>query len=207
MGYAITDGNVFLTQQMKLTKEVYQWKKEKSAKAVFNSWKNSKKRTCSADGFKVIKIISDMNIQSSDDIDRNISEYNTDHIMPEDIHDDDCMKLFNLADNVIQRIKKRSEYLTIKLTEIEHEINDINHYIELAPAQNAPNGYKLYKMLRDRLLLRRYCKDELILLGTAFAEGWDGNFYDMIQKQNNEFKDRKYRPRSHGEISNLFENL
>ena len=51
-----------------------------------------------------------------------------------------------------------------RLAEIETELVDLEHYIEIAGFQSAPNGYKLYKKLANLRRERRACKNENDLL-------------------------------------------
>lgn len=64
--------------------------------------------------------------------------------------------VFNLdynRDNALQR-----------LSDIDSEIADLNHYIELGPALNAYEGWLIYTALQQRLQRRRVVKDELLFI-------------------------------------------
>lgn len=51
-----------------------------------------------------------------------------------------------------------------RLAEIETELVDLEHYIEIVEYQNAPGGYKLYRKLAELRRERRACKNENDLL-------------------------------------------
>jgi hypothetical protein len=56
-----------------------------------------------------------------------------------------------------------SKSISKQLKEVELEIEDLYHYIEFGTF-NAAQGYKAYKMVKERLIKRRELKDEQILL-------------------------------------------
>ena len=85
---------------------------------------------------------------------------------------------------------------------VDKEISDIYHYIELY-AFNASDGYKLAKMLKDRLNRRREIKNELEILNriSLMPVGTicNGRGRTAIEK----LIDKHYQPRV---LNELFEN-
>lgn len=77
---------------------------------------------------------------------------------------------------------------------IDKEICDILHYIEFCNL-NAAQGYKAYKMLKERRIKRRSIKNELqvvdIILGKKISE----TATDEIEKAISGMDKRKYEPR------------
>lgn len=64
----------------------------------------------------------------------------------------------------IKKMITKYEVNKARLAEIEPEINDLEHYIEIAPNQRVPSGYKLYRKLAELRRERRICKNENDLL-------------------------------------------
>ena len=51
-----------------------------------------------------------------------------------------------------------------RIFEIEAELNDLEHYMEIGSFKNVPDGYKLYRKLAELRRERRACKNENDLL-------------------------------------------
>lgn len=64
----------------------------------------------------------------------------------------------------IRKMISRFEGNQQRLAEIETELVDLEHYIEIVEYQNAPGGYKLYRKLAELRRERRACKNENDLL-------------------------------------------
>lgn len=91
-------------------------------------------------------------------------------------------------------LKRRHDDALQKLSDVDLEISDINHYIELNNV-NAYEGWLLYKALRQRLLKRRAIKDELFVIGhIGDCRLRDGDLYDM-QCRIEGMENRKFVPR------------
>lgn len=88
----------------------------------------------------------------------------------------------------------RKNELTDQLSTVDKEICDILHYIEFCNL-NAAQGYKAYKMLKERRIKRRSIKNELqvvdIILGKKISE----TATDEIEKAISGMDKRKYEPR------------
>lgn len=89
--------------------------------------------------------------------------------------------------------KEQSE-LSKKMSRVDQEVADIQHYIEFNRL-NAAEGYKAFKMLQDKLLERRVIKDDLakfqILSSAKVSDIYDGTLESRID----EFYSRDYTPR------------
>ena len=55
-----------------------------------------------------------------------------------------------------------------RIIEIEKELLDLEHYIEIAPFQNVPSGYRLYRQIAELRRERRACKNENDLLQAVY---------------------------------------
>lgn len=64
----------------------------------------------------------------------------------------------------IRSILSRYDGNEVRLKEIDDELQDLEHYIEIAPFKTVPNGYKLYRKLAELRRERRACKNENDLL-------------------------------------------
>ena len=51
-----------------------------------------------------------------------------------------------------------------RIVEIEQELQDIYHYMEIAAYKKVPDGYKLYRKIAELRRERRSCKNEIDLL-------------------------------------------
>jgi hypothetical protein len=89
--------------------------------------------------------------------------------------------------------KEHSE-LSQRLSQIDQEITDIQHYIEFHKL-NAAEGYKVYKLLQDKLLVRRGIKDDMakfqILNNAKVSDIFDGT----LEKNLEVLANRTYTPR------------
>ena len=65
---------------------------------------------------------------------------------------------------MIDRYEKNKE----RLIELEDSMQDVLHFAEMAEDKNGPNGFKLYKHIRDIRRERRQCKNEIDLLQPVY---------------------------------------
>lgn len=96
---------------------------------------------------------------------------------------------------------ERKKQVQEKLDIIEKEILDIRHYIEFK-SLNACDGYNAYKMLRQRLITRRECKNELRILEVLTANVFTTKDIAGIDGIIDSFDTVVYKPRV---LTNLFE--
>lgn len=108
----------------------------------------------------------------------------------------------SLFDEVIKSLKavdvtgydKDQGELSQKLSHVDQEISDIQHYIEFNTL-NAAEGYKAFKMLQDKLQERRVIKDDFlkfqILSNAKVSDIFDGTLDKSLEVLEN----RTYTPR------------
>lgn len=104
--------------------------------------------------------------------------------------------------SLTHEIKERRTELNHRLSMVDKEICDIRHYIEFYTF-NASKGYKLCKMLKDKLIERREIKDELEVINRislmpvgTICNGKGKGIIENLQ-------DKQYTPRV---LSELFED-
>lgn len=81
-----------------------------------------------------------------------------------------------------------------KQSDIDKEIVDIQHYIELFEL-NEGDGYKAYKMLQARLKERREVKNEIFIVGPILSMNMKMQNPENIIKSIKGLDNRKYDPR------------
>lgn len=104
-------------------------------------------------------------------------------------------------DELEDSAKTRRKELEKKLTSTEEEIQDCLHYIEFMNL-NAAQGYKMYKMLREKRIKRRSIKDEITVLNIILDQHID-SMVEEINKRIEGMDHRQYRPRAMEELFNL----
>ena len=86
------------------------------------------------------------------------------------------------------------EHLTSKLNQIEAELCDCEHACEFFKC-DVVHGYKLYAMIRERRIKRRYYKDELwkvsSVLGMSYSDIANGSIDNAFKK----IEEQSYEPR------------
>lgn len=108
----------------------------------------------------------------------------------------------SMFDNVFEQLKKvdltafhrEHSELSQKMSKIDQEVCDIQHYIEFNKL-NAADGYKAFKLLQDKLLERRVIKDDLakfqMLAAAKVSDIYDGT----LEKHIEALEGRTYTPR------------
>ena len=69
---------------------------------------------------------------------------------------------------IFQNVVKDYERDLDRIKEIEDELQDLYHEIELSPSKNMYLGYLLYKRIRDLRIERRRCKDQTELMKETY---------------------------------------
>ena len=87
----------------------------------------------------------------------------------------------------------------MELLEIEREITDIYHAMEFYNL-DAAKGYKIYKMMQERLIKRRQNKDEALKIDYILSGGIKGLTSKQTRKNFESLKYRKYQPRALKEL-------
>ena len=98
--------------------------------------------------------------------------------------------LNGLATEATNRKKELVEQLSL----IDQELSDVNHYIEFCNL-NAAQGYKAYKMIKERRIKRRTIKNELNVLNIILGKKISETATDEIEKAVAGMDKRKYEPR------------
>lgn len=93
----------------------------------------------------------------------------------------------------------RKDDLIKQLSKVDQELSDINHYIEFVNL-NAAQGYKAYKMIKDRRIIRRSIKNELDVLNIILGKKISETATDEIQKAVYGMDKRIYEPRVLNEL-------
>lgn len=93
----------------------------------------------------------------------------------------------------------RKEKLIEQLSEVDKELCDLLHYIEFCNL-NAAQGYKAYKMIKDRRIKRRSIKNELDVLSIILGKKLSESVTDEIQKAVSGMDKRTYEPRVLNEL-------
>lgn len=94
---------------------------------------------------------------------------------------------------------KRKKAIELELLEIEREITDIYHCIEFYNL-DAAKGYKIYKILQERLIRRRQNKDESLKIDYILSGGIKGLTNNQTRKRFEALENRNYRPRALQEL-------
>ena len=93
----------------------------------------------------------------------------------------------------------RKDNLLSQLSKIDQELSDIDHYIEFVNL-NAAQGYKAYRMIKDRRIIRRSIKNELDVLNIILGKKISETATDEIQKAIYGMDNRTYEPRVLNEL-------
>lgn len=93
----------------------------------------------------------------------------------------------------------RKEELINQLSEVDKELCDINHYIEFCNL-NAAQGYKAYKMIKDRRVKRRSIKNELEVLNMILGKKLSESVTNEITNAVSRMDKRIYEPRVLNEL-------
>ena len=96
---------------------------------------------------------------------------------------------------------KRKKFLELELLEIEREITDVYHAIEFYNL-DAAKGFKIYKMMQERLIRRRQNKDETLKIDFIMSGGINGLTSKQTRKHFESLENRQYTPRA---LKELFE--
>lgn len=112
---------------------------------------------------------------------------------------------------IFQNVVKDYERDLERIKEIEDELQDIFHEIELSPSKNMYAGYLLYKRVRELRIERRRCKEEAELMKETYeffkSQQGQGFKNKMQQLQGNARKirnvqeQRTYKPRQRDDLT------
>lgn len=103
---------------------------------------------------------------------------------------DKATDMSNIANEAINRKRKLCQELSL----VDKELCDILHYIEFCNL-NAAQGYKAYKMIKERRIIRRSIKNELNVLNIILSKKISETATDKINKCVAGMDKRTYEPR------------
>ncbi len=109
---------------------------------------------------------------------------------------DDMMESLKMD---FELLVKRKKVLELELLEIEREITDIYHAMEFYNL-DAAKGYKIYKMMQERLIRRRQNKDETLKIDYILTGGIKGLTNKQTRKHFESLENRHYQPRALKEL-------
>lgn len=108
---------------------------------------------------------------------------------------DKATDVSNIAKDAIDRKSELCQELSL----VDKELCDIFHYIEFCNL-NAAQGYKAYKMVKERRILRRKIKDEISILNCILDQKVSQTAKNTIQKTAENMDKRTYEPRALKEL-------
>lgn len=198
--YVITDGSRWI---MKDRKGRYV---PTSCEALADTY--SKKQAENIRGNQLPKALRTIfHIQKTDDPPENVKQ-----VTQDELHTTEKVMI---ADNIQKWLNKvsdlnglatdalyRKEELTEQLSNIDKELSDIYHYVEFCNL-NAAQGYKAYKMIKDRRIKRRSIKNELEVLSVILGKKISETATDEIMKCVAGMDKRIYEPRVLNELFDI----
>lgn len=98
-------------------------------------------------------------------------------IQYDSLHPEEVMRKF-VAD--VKEMLARYDYVSKRISEIENEMADVEHYMEISPYKTVTQGYKLYRKLAELRKERRACKDEKILLQNVYNRFKESNILNQV---------------------------
>ena len=98
---------------------------------------------------------------------------------------------------------KRKKELCKQLSDVDKELSDLNHYIEFCNL-NAAQGYKAYKMVKERRIKRRYIKNELAVVNKILENKLSDSITEDIGKVIRGLDERIYTPRILNELFDMW---
>ena len=93
----------------------------------------------------------------------------------------------------------RKEELYEELSFVDMELSDINHYIEFCNL-NAAQGWKAYKMIKERRIKRRSIKNEIQILNIILDKKISDTVTNEILESMSKMDKRTYEPRVLNEL-------
>lgn len=179
--HVITNGYDYLKSNYQVTQSISRagkWNHEK-ANSIFESIRKSNK-------------YKDYNFIVKD---YEESEIQYEQLKVNDIFDINSLvdKLISLA-NISEEINQYNEFLNRQYKIVELEISDIYHYIELAHLDPF-RAYKAYKLLKEKLILRRQIKDEQLMIDKLKETRLLKCTEDEINKEYTWLNSRQYKPK------------
>ena len=101
---------------------------------------------------------------------------------------------FGKCGDIIAEAEIRKEELKIKQSELDKELSDLLHIIEIERSKDLYTGWKIYKKIRENRIHRREVKDELLIIQNVLGQVKDPEAYkrDNMKKDVYGLSHRKY---------------
>lgn len=112
---------------------------------------------------------------------------------------DDWLEKVNTIMSILSGSDTRKDELTAKLSQIDKEIVDIQHYIEFGKF-NCYQGWICFKMLQDTLQQRRKYKNEIAILNSIKQCKFDESSLEALSAAIVNIQNKRYRPRALPEL-------
>ena len=114
-----------------------------------------------------------------------------------DSHVNDIHESVNDLIGKVSKLASQKEQILNRISTVDQEISDLEHFIEFSDKLNVYEGWLVYKLLKKRLQERRIKKDELYFINTA------GETFESLERMGKILEGmdgRKYTPRILTEI-------
>lgn len=101
---------------------------------------------------------------------------------------------FGKCGDIIAEAEIRKEELKIKQSELDKELSDLLHIIEIERSKDLYTGWKIYKKIRENRIHRREVKDELLIIQNVLGQVKDPEAFrrDHVKRAVDGLSHRKY---------------
>lgn len=185
--YLITDGNNYIGKDKETKENIIVSSYKKAVKLKYNQINSIYNKLADS----LLKE-GDWKILSAIEVKTDLSEVET------EIDVDEVMESLEESFDLLV---KRKKMLELERLEIEREITDLYHCMEFYNL-NAAKGFKIYKMMQERLIRRRQNKDETLKIDYILSGGISGLTSKNTRKKFESLENRQYQPRA---LKELFE--
>lgn len=186
--YVLTDGNNYIGYDHVTGKNIvinnYNYSVKLKYTKILNILKNLSEELS----------ISDWKIVSVAEIEEDLSSV-------EDLDIEQLLESESVFDIGFITLSKRKIYLMLEFSKVEREVTDIYHAMEFHN-YNVCNGFKIYKLLQERLHRRRKIKDEMQKIDYIFSGICEEIPAEQIIDKIHGMDHRQYQPRV---LTELFE--
>lgn len=198
--YVLTDGNGNYIQKDSSTgkyvmirsfKQAQQWDSQIKAHSVLNNSLAKSIRNNFA-----VQLIDTENIIEKDDLSK---QKELCFRAIDDGNIDSWLEKVNTIMDVLSGSDTRKEELVSKLSEVDKEIVDIQHYIEFGKF-NCYQGWMCFKMLQNTLQQRRKYKNEIAVLNLIKQCKFDRSSIEALSTTIADIQNKCYRPRAFPEL-------
>lgn len=186
--YVLTDGNNYIGYDQVAGKNIVVNDYEHSVKLKYTKIQNILKNLSEELSISDWKIVS-------------VAEVEEDLSSVENLNIERLLESESIFEIGFITLSRRKIYLMLELAKIEREITDVYHTIEFHN-YNVCNGFKIYKLLQERLHHRRKIKDEIQKIDYIVSGICEEIPVDQIMEKIKGMDHRQYQPRV---LKELFE--